>query len=99
VRRGSDTFGQWHGAHLTAENRCQFYIPPGFAHGFVVLSEVADFVYKCTEVYHPEDEAGVRWDDPQIAIDWPRAGEPILSARDAALPTLSELDAEVLPVA
>ena len=81
IRRSSPTFGKWHGLVLSAENKRQFYIPPGFAHGFVVLSETALFHYKCTEVYSPKDEMAIRWDDPDIGVEWPLK-EPLLSDRD-----------------
>ena len=81
IRRSSPTFGKWHGLVLSAENKRQFYIPPGFAHGFVVLSETALFHYKCTECYSPKDEMAIRWDDPDIGVEWPLK-EPLLSARD-----------------
>ena len=71
LREGSPTFGKWEGVKLTGELNNQFYIPPGFAHGFLVLSETAVFAYKCTDFYHPEDEGGIRWDDPSIDITWP----------------------------
>ncbi|MCC5869624.1 MAG: dTDP-4-dehydrorhamnose 3,5-epimerase [Gammaproteobacteria bacterium] len=83
----SPHFGRWAGATLSDRNHRQFWVPPGYAHGFVVLSEVADFEYKCTDYYHPEDEIGVVWNDPDLGIDWPIA-QPVLSAKDAALPTL-----------
>lgn len=86
----SQTYGQWVGVTLSCENHRQVWIPPGYAHGFLVLSEVADFQYKCTEYYYPEDEMGVLWKDPEIAIEWP-IDSPIVSARDSALPRLSEL--------
>jgi dTDP-4-dehydrorhamnose 3,5-epimerase len=86
----SSTFGQWVGVILSSDNHRQVWIPPGYVHGFLVLSDVADFEYKCTEVYHPEDEAGVIWNDPDIGIEWP-IDNPIVSARDAALPRLAEL--------
>lgn len=97
LRRSSPTFGQWVGATLSDENHHQLWIPPGFAHGFYVLSAQADLVYKCTSLYAPEHDRAVRWDDPQLAIDWPlaSAGPPILSARDASAPGLG--DAEVYP--
>ncbi len=82
LRRRSATFGRWHGLHLSAENKRQFFIPPGFAHGFLVLSETALFHYKCTEFYSPKDELTVRWDDPDIAIEWP-VKDPSLSAKDS----------------
>ena len=90
IRRDSPTFGQWVGVTLSVENHRQFYLPPGLAHGFCVLSEVADFCYKCTDYYHPEDEGCIRWDDPEIGIEWPLT-EPILSAKDAGAPYLREL--------
>ena len=83
VDPGSPTFRQWVGVDLTDENNLQFYIPPGYAHGFCVLSDVADFEYKCTEFYHPADEVGLLWNDPDLKIDWPIA-QPVLSGRDAA---------------
>ena len=89
LRRGSETYGQWVGVVLSGENKRQLMIPRGFAHGFLVLSETAEFAYKCDEVYHPEDEGGIAWDDPEIAIDWPEAGERILSEKDRRHPTLS----------
>ena len=72
LRRDSETFGRWHGVELSAENRKQFYIPPGFAHGFLVLSDRAVFCYKCTDFYHPEDEGGLAWNDPAIGVKWPK---------------------------
>jgi len=86
----SDTFGQWAGERLSDQNHRQMWIPPGYAHGFLVLSEVADFEYKCTDYYAPEHEFGVAWNDPQVSIDWP-IEHPSLSAKDSALPTLAEL--------
>jgi dTDP-4-dehydrorhamnose 3,5-epimerase len=94
VRRGSPTFGRWVGYELSAENKRQLWVPPGFAHGFVVLSDVADFLYKCTALYRPEAERAVVWNDPDLAIAWPVA-HPLLSAKDAAAPRLA--DAPVLP--
>jgi dTDP-4-dehydrorhamnose 3,5-epimerase len=82
IRRNSPTFGRWHGERLSSENKRQFYVPPGFAHGFVVLSEIALFHYKCTHSYSPKDELAIRWDDPDIGIDWPLK-DPLLSERDA----------------
>ena len=90
VRVGSPTFGRWTSALLSGENFRQLYVPPGFAHGFAVLSDVVDVEYKCTDTYDPSDEITVRWDDPAIGIEWPQ-GEPILSPRDAAARPLSEL--------
>ena len=95
VRRQSPTFGQWFGITLSAENRRQFYVPPGFAHGFVVVSESALFHYKCTETYSPKDELGFRWDDPEIGIKWPTSN-PILSKRDASSPLFSALPVDKL---
>jgi dTDP-4-dehydrorhamnose 3,5-epimerase len=89
IRRNSPTFGKWHGEILSAENKKQMYIPENFAHGFCVLSESAEFLYKCTDFYVPGDEAGLIWNDPQLAIDWP-IDNPVLSAKDAALPSLSD---------
>lgn len=87
LRRSSPTFGQWAGAILSAENRRMVWVPEGFAHGFLVLSESADFLYKTTDFYSPENERSLLWNDPELAISWPLEGEPRLSARDmAALP-------------
>jgi dTDP-4-dehydrorhamnose 3,5-epimerase len=86
----SATFGVWVGVELSDENQKQIWIPPGYAHGFVVLSDVVDFQYKCTDYYHPEDEIGVRWNDPDLAIEWPIV-DPIISERDSKLPSLAEL--------
>jgi dTDP-4-dehydrorhamnose 3,5-epimerase len=95
VRRGSPTFGRWVGAELTAENFRQMYVPPGFAHGFAVVSPVAQVEYKCTDLYDPSSEIGVAWNDPALGITWP-ISQPILSARDSKHPTLAELT-EKLP--
>lgn len=86
----STTFGQWVGTTLSDSNHRQLWIPPGYAHGFLVLSKLADFEYKCTDYYHPEDEIGVIWNDPDIGITWP-LDDPTLSAKDMALPALREL--------
>ena len=86
IRKGSPTFGKWFGAILNQENQNQLWIPPGMAHGFVVLSDVAHFHYKCTDFYHPGDEGSIRWNDPTIAIDWPYKEEPVLSAKDQIAP-------------
>lgn len=84
LRRDSRTFGKWEGVYLSDLNRRQFYIPPGFAHGFFVVSDTAEFAYKCTGYYHPEDECGILWNDYSIGIDWPLKGTlPRLSAKDA----------------
>ena len=88
VRRGSATFGQWLAVTLSGENFRQCYIPPGFAHGFYVVSAVADVEYKCTDVYDPTGELGIAWNDPVLAIPWPNPA-PILSARDQNHPTLA----------
>lgn len=90
LRRNSETYGKWTGVLLSDENRRQFLIPRGFAHGFVVVSDYAEFAYKCDELYHPEDEGGLAWDDPDIGIEWPEVGEIILSEKDKHHPTLSE---------
>ena len=96
VRVGSTTFGRWVGYHLSGANKRQLYIPPGFAHGFGVISPHAVFSYKCTELYAPEAELGVRWDDPAIGIAWPM-DSPSLSPKDAALPLLSDIAESKLP--
>jgi dTDP-4-dehydrorhamnose 3,5-epimerase len=94
VRRGSPTFGRWVGVELSTDNRRQLWIPPGFAHGFCVLSESADFHYKCTTLYSPDTERGVLWNDPDLGIPWP-VSSPLLSGKDAKAPRLK--DATVLP--
>ena len=91
LRCGSATYGRWVGVLLSADNRRQLYIPRGFAHGFQVLSEQAVFAYKCGDVYHPEDEGGIRWDDADIGIVWPGQAAPILSEKDQNWPTLRAL--------
>lgn len=96
VRRGSPTFGRWQAVILSADNKRHFWIPPGFAHGFQVLAERAVFTYQCTAPYDASSEVGIRWDDPDIAIDWPIA-EPALSPKDASAPRLAELPDERLP--
>ena len=90
INPASRTFGKWAGAFLSDENHRQLWIPPGYAHGFVVLSEVADFEYKCTDLYYPEDEIGLIWNDPQVNIDWP-IRNPVISDKDAQLPPLAAL--------
>ena len=82
IRKSSSTFGQWVGIELTEDNHRQLWVPPGFAHGFLVLSEQADFLYKTTEYFAPEYERCIRWDDPEIGIDWPINDKPVLSAKD-----------------
>lgn len=96
IRRGSPTFGQWVSAELSARNRLQLYVPPGFAHGFCVLSETADFLYKCTAYYSSRDEYAIRWDDPTIGIRWPQTGYT-LSEKDTAAGLLETMT-DVLPV-
>ncbi|SBS61198.1 dTDP-4-dehydrorhamnose 3,5-epimerase [Vibrio atlanticus] len=91
LRPKSDTFGQYESVLLTGENKIQFYIPPGFAHGFVVLSDIADFQYKCTDYYDPSDESGLLWSDPGIDIQWPVIN-PLLSEKDKIQPLLSEIE-------
>jgi len=95
VRKGSPHFGAWVGVELSEENRRQLWIPPGFAHGFCVLSDVADFFYKCTDLYAPECQRAVRWDDPDLAIRW-QVQSPLISPRDQAAPSLAE--SPMLPV-
>ena len=95
LRRSSPTFGRWVGERLSADNHKQLWVPPGFAHGFVVLSESAEFLYKTTDYWYPEHERSLRWNDPAIGIDWPLAGQPLLAAKDAAAVSLQE--AELFP--
>jgi dTDP-4-dehydrorhamnose 3,5-epimerase len=95
LRRHSPTFKQWHGVSLSSENKLQFYLPPGFAHGFAVLSETAMFHYKCTDYYAPQAEMAIRWDDPDLAIQWPIT-DPILSNRDAQAPLLRDIQLDRL---
>jgi dTDP-4-dehydrorhamnose 3,5-epimerase len=96
IRRGSPTFGQWAGVMLTAENKRHFWIPEGFAHGFCVLSEFATFSYQCTALYDRNTDAGIRWDDAAIGVDWP-ISEPLLSEKDAKAPFLADVAIERLP--
>ena len=86
MRRSSKQFGKWVGTHLSADNKRQLWVPEGFAHGFVVLSESAEFLYKTTDYYHPEHERSVLWSDPELKIDWPFNFEPKLAAKDAKAP-------------
>ncbi len=97
IRVGSPTFGQWYGCVLSEENHHQLWIPPKFAHGFCVLSETADFVYKCTDYYRPEDEGGLLWNDPGVSIGWPIAS-PLLSEKDKAYACLKDIPHGQLPV-
>ena len=90
LRKGSKTYGKWVGCLLSEENKKQFLIPRGFAHGFLVVSEYAEFAYKCDDFYHPEDEGGLIYNDPEINICWPEVGEVLLSEKDKKNPTLSE---------
>jgi dTDP-4-dehydrorhamnose 3,5-epimerase len=97
LRRGSPWFGQWVGALLSENNYRQLYVPVGFAHGYLVMSEDAVFNYKCTDYYHPESQFSVRWDDPQIGIQWPGGAKPILADKDRDAPLLSEISEDRLP--
>ena len=90
IRKGSQTFGQWESVILSEENKTQFWIPPGFAHGFLVLSDIADFEYKCTDYYDPSDEGSISWNDPDLNIPWPLT-DPILSNKDAGANRLIDL--------
>lgn len=90
IRKSSPTFGKWEGVVLSAENKRQFWVPPGLAHGFLVLSEYADFEYKCTDYYDSSDEGALRWNDEDIGIDWPAGIEPMLSEKDGAAPGFRE---------
>ena len=97
IRRGSPTFGQWLSVTLSADPCRQLYVPPGFAHGFAVVSDEATVLYKCTDFYHPEDEYGLIWNDPDLAIPWPAAA-PVLSDKDGQYPRLKDMPPEELPV-
>jgi dTDP-4-dehydrorhamnose 3,5-epimerase len=97
IRQGSPTFGRWVGVVLTASNHRQLYVPAGFAHGFCVLSDTADFLYKCDDFYHPDDEGGILWCDPDLAISWPVA-TPIVSPKDEGYPRLAEVPPTRLPL-
>lgn len=96
VRVGSPTFGRWVAEELSADNKRQLWVPPGFAHGFCVTSESAVFVYKCTQYYAPKEEVGVLWNDPDLGIPWPVV-EPVVSPKDRALPRLADVDRARLP--
>jgi dTDP-4-dehydrorhamnose 3,5-epimerase len=97
IRRGSPTYGRWVGVTLSADTMHQTYIPAGFAHGFVVRSAVAEFVYKCSDFYDPASEQGIHWADPDLAIDW-GITHPIVSAKDSCYPRLAQQSADLLPV-
>jgi dTDP-4-dehydrorhamnose 3,5-epimerase len=97
IRRGAPSFGQWTSVHLSDENKRQLFLPEGFAHGFCVLSESAQVVYKCTDYYAAEDEGGILWSDPALAIAWPIL-KPLLSEKDIQLPHLADIPPERLPV-
>ena len=90
IRKGSATFGEWEGVILSEENKKQFWVPPGFAHGFVVLSDTADFEYKCTDYYDPSDEGSILWSDPDLDISWPITN-PVLSTKDKSAKRLVDL--------
>ncbi len=92
IRKSSPTFGAWVGTVLSADNKHQLWVPEGFAHGFVVLSEAAEFLYMTTDYYAPEHERAIRWNDPDLAVDWPIKGEPLLSAKDREAPLLGEAE-------
>lgn len=91
IRKDSPSYGKWVGVYLSEENKRQFWVPPGLAHGFVVLSDTADFEYKCTDYYDPSDEGCLIWDDPAVGIEWPEGIEPILSAKDMLGQNFKEL--------
>lgn len=96
LRKGSKTYGKWVGVILSEENKKQFMIPRGFAHGFVVLSDTAVFAYKCDDFYHPEDEGGIMWNDPDVNIEWPYNGELLLSEKDKVHPLLKDCRVEFI---
>jgi dTDP-4-dehydrorhamnose 3,5-epimerase len=98
IRLGSPHFGEWVAVLLSEENRRQIYVPAGFAHGFVVRSETAEFLYKCDEFYHPEDERGVAWNDPDIGIEWGIEAEPLLSVKDQRFKALAQIEDADLPI-
>ena len=97
IRRGSPSYGRWIGYNLSADNRHQLFVPPGFAHGFMVTSKTAEVYYKCTDLYAHGDEYGLLWNDPEIGIEWP-GQEVILSEKDTSLPTLATINKDHLPV-
>lgn len=92
IRKSSKTFGQWVGVHLSAENKKQLWVPEGFAHGFVVLTETAEFLYKTTDYYAPEYERSLLWNDPALSIDWPFEGDPKLATKDAVAKKLADAE-------
>ncbi|MDZ9563019.1 dTDP-4-dehydrorhamnose 3,5-epimerase, partial [Escherichia coli] len=92
IRKSSSTFGKWVGVNLSAENKRQLWIPEGFAHGFLVLSETAEFLYKTTNYYHPQSDRGIKWDDPSINISWPVDSQVLLSAKDNKHPPLTKIE-------
>jgi dTDP-4-dehydrorhamnose 3,5-epimerase len=92
IREGSPTFGSWFGRELSEENRLMMWVPPGFAHGFCAISEEADLVYKCTELYSGPDDRSILWNDPDLGIQWPITGTPSLSSKDAKAPRLRDAD-------
>ncbi|MFU8858990.1 MAG: dTDP-4-dehydrorhamnose 3,5-epimerase [Cyclonatronaceae bacterium] len=98
VRKGSPTFGRYVTEELTSDNKWMLYVPEGFAHGFCVQSDEADFYYKCSDYYNPDGERGIAWNDPDIGIEWPVSDPPVLSERDSRLPRLNEMDDRDLPV-
>jgi dTDP-4-dehydrorhamnose 3,5-epimerase len=97
IRSGSATFGQWFGCELSDQNHHQLYVPPGFAHGFYVLSQEVCFHYKCTDYYHPQDEYGIAWNDPMLNIAWPLVREPVLSLKDQRYLPLQQIARSDLP--
>jgi len=97
IRRDSPTFGRWVGVLLSGDNHRQFWVPPGFAHGYMVTGDQALFAYKCTDFYHPESEFSIRWDDPDLAIDWPVVGPPQLSEKDRDASLLRDIPPARLP--
>lgn len=96
VRQGAETFGRWYGVTLSDENHRQLYVPPGFAHGFLVLTDLADVYYKATDYYDPEGEGGIPWDDPDVGVAWPMR-DPLLSKKDRRHPRLRDHSPEMLP--
>jgi dTDP-4-dehydrorhamnose 3,5-epimerase len=97
IRRGSSTFGHWYGVELNGDKRNQMYVPPGFAHGFYVLTDNAMFSYKCTDIYSPAHEGSIAWNDPTVGVAWPLDGTPVLSDKDATCGPLDQMPLERLP--